>query len=185
MKKNVLMITMCILCSPVFADTMSFTGQVDKGELYEQKINDDLIFRLVPNSAGNPPGWVIMIVPVDRSREDYVWVVTPPYRFSNPQYVDISYGISAREAVNHSPRTFSFVTNEKDFKTAGEAVDVLLWPSTYTKREVKEAKARLEAVPRAKGIFTITDASFKSVSGGKEEIEHLAFQIELDPVGEK
>jgi hypothetical protein len=167
-------------CPHVFADPQTFSGHVEQGQLYEHELDGGLIFRLVPNSAGNPPGWVITVAPKDHSRDDYVWVVTPPYRSSNPRYVDISYGVSAREAVDWSPREFVFVTNETDYKTASDAVNILLWPYSYTEKEVDVARTNLDAVKKAKGTFRITDALLKAGIDGIEEIEGLSFKVELD-----
>jgi hypothetical protein len=109
-----------------------------------------------------------------------VWVATPPYRFWNPRYVDISYGISAKESISTSPRDFAFVTNEADYKIASDAVDTVLWPYNYTKKEVDEAMTKLDTMHKKRGTFTITDASLKSGADGKDEIEGLSFKVELD-----
>jgi hypothetical protein len=168
------------MCAPVFAGPQTFSGRVEKGERYEHPLDNNLVFRLSPNSAGNPPGWVITIAPKDFSREDYVWVVTPPYRFYNPRYIDISYGTSAREAVEMSPREFAFVTSEEDFKTANQQVDILLWPYNYKDKEIKAAQDKLEKVPKKKGVLTITNADLQAGGDGIQEINAMDFKVELE-----
>ena len=175
-----LLIILCLLCAPAFAAPQVLSGHVEQGELYEHELDGGLIFRLVPNSAGNPPGWVITVAPKDHSRDDYVWVATPPYRFWNPRYVDISYGVSAKESISTSPRDFSFVTNESDYKSANDAVDTVLWPYNYTKKEVNEAMTKLDTMHKKRGTFTITDASLKHGADGNDQIEGLSFKVELD-----
>lgn len=178
--KKLICLFLCLICLNVYAEPQVFSGKVSKGEVYEHALADGLLFRMVPNSAGNPPGWVITIAPKDRSRDDYVWVVTPPYRYWNPRYVDISYGLSAREAVEMTSRDFSFVTNETDYKTADEAVNVLLWPAQYNKKEIQEAMDKLEAVHKSKGILTILDASLSTGTDGNQEIQSMDFKVELN-----
>lgn len=182
----VVILLVCV-SAPVWAGTQVLTGRIRQGESYHEKINDRLTFHLVPNSAGNPPGWVITIAPSDLSREDYVWVVTPPYRFWNPRYVDVSYGVSAQEAVGNSPRDFFYVTNEDDFKKAERAVDILLWPYHYSEKEVEQARKDLDAVRRSSGVFTITDSRITRDADGKEMISELSFSVELNdnPVNAK
>lgn len=177
---RIICLILCFVCFNAYAEPQVFSGKISKGEVFEQALKDGLLFRLVPNSAGNPPGWVIMVTPKDRSRDDYVWVVTPPYRYWNPRYVDISYGMTAEEAVKMTPRDFSFVTNETDYKTADEAVNIVLWPAPFTKKEVEEATGKLEAVPKSKGTFTIVDASLSTGTDGNQEIQSLDFKVELD-----
>jgi hypothetical protein len=178
--KKLICFFLCMMCLEAYAGPQVFSGKVSKGEVYEHALEGGLLFRLVPNSAGNPPGWVIMVTPKDRSRDDYVWVVTPPYRYWNPKYVDISYGMSAEEAVKMTPRDFYFVTNETDYKIADEAANVVLWPAPYTKKEIKEATDKLETVRKSKGTFVIQDSSLSTGTDGSQEIQSLDFKVELN-----
>ena len=163
-----------------FAEPLSFSGYVEKGERYEYPLDSGLVFRLSPNSSGSPPGWVITVAKADLSRDDYVWVVTPPYRFWNPRYVDVSYGTNAREAAEITPREFYFVTDEADYKAASEAVDIILWPDNYKKQEIQAAHDKLNSVPKRKGIFTITSADLDSGTDGIQEIRSMEFKVEID-----
>lgn len=163
-----------------FASPVTFSGRVEKGERFEYPLENGLVFRLLPNSAGNPPGWIITVAKTDRSRDDYVWVVTPPYRFWNPRYVDISYGTSAREASEITPREFYFVTNENDYKTANEALDVILWPKNYKKKEIEAAHNKLNAVQKRKGVFTIINADLSPGSDGIQEMKSMEFKVDIE-----
>ena len=175
------LILLCVLNASAFGEPLSFSGRVEKGDRFEYPMGNGLVFRLLPNSAGNPPGWVITVATADRSRDDYVWVVTPPYRFWNPRYIDISYGTSAREAAQISPREFYFVTNESDYKAASEAVDIILWPNNYKKKEIQDANDKLNAVSRRKGVFTIMNADLSPGPDGIQEILSMEFKVEIDP----
>ena len=82
-------------------------------------------------------------------------MVTPPYRFQNARYLDTSYGTTAQVAVRTSPREFSFVLNCADFKTERERLERVLWPYTYSKKDVDEALAKLGSSPVGKGRLWI------------------------------
>jgi hypothetical protein len=179
-KMFLFLIAMCVFSALAFAEPLSFSGRVEKGGRYEYPLDNGLVFRLLPNSAGSPPGWVITVAKADRSRDDYVWVVTPPYRFWNPRYIDISYGTSAREAAQITPREFYFVTNEPDYKTASEALDIILWPNNYKKKEIQNANDKLGAVSKMKGVFTIINADLSSSPDGIQEIRSMEFKVEID-----
>ena len=71
-----------------------FDGEVSHGQAFEHELAPGLVFRLAPERhPANPPGWRIEV----RSRampepeNELSWVVTPPYRFWNPRYLDTSY----------------------------------------------------------------------------------------------
>ncbi|MGA7303762.1 MAG: hypothetical protein WBW88_02760, partial [Rhodothermales bacterium] len=68
----------------------TMSGTVEQGERFEQFFGDSLKFVLDPSkSPPNPDGWTIRVVGPD-STHDYLLVATPPYRFSNPRYLDTS-----------------------------------------------------------------------------------------------
>lgn len=143
---------------------MSFQGEVSAGQTYEQGLGANLLFRLKQNEVG----WYIEVLPNPRSstNAEFIWVVTPPYRFGNARYVDTSYGVSAKEAVKWTPRDFNFVLDEQEYKRAGELVDLVLWsrpPSDQkSKEEIEkqsdEAAKALSRFPVAKGQLFILDS---------------------------
>ena len=138
---------------------MRFQGQANRGEEFRKEIAPGLICVLRPSEDG----WNITVQPVQKpvapeGCDDFVWVVTPPYRSSNPRYLETSYGTSAREAVKWSPRELQFVLNVADCKTEGARVERVLWPTNYTDKEVSDAEAKLGISPTAKGVLTILDS---------------------------
>jgi hypothetical protein len=139
---------------------ISFSGEVSQGQTFRQSIGHGLDFVLMPVSmAGGITGWTIEVAPQkpppDPQCNDYVWVVTPPYRFQNARYLDTSYGTIAQEAVRASRRQFSFVLNCADSKAERGRLDVVLWPYSYSQQQVDEARAKLGSSPLGKGRLWI------------------------------
>jgi hypothetical protein len=152
-----------------------FQGQANRGQEFRREIAPSLIFVLRPSEDG----WNITVQPVPKPAspegcDDFVWVVTPPYRSSNPRYLETSYGMSAREAVEWSPREFQFVLNVADCKTEGTRVERVLWPANYTDKEVSDAEAKLGTSPTAKGTFTILDSRISS-----KKIDWVKFEVAI------
>lgn len=121
-------------------DHSNFTGEVSQGQTFRRAIGRGLDFVLAPSTMdpGNITGWIISVAPdrapADSECNDFVWVVTPPYRLQNVRYLDTSYGTSAEEAVHNSPRDFNFVLNCPDFQGERERVNRVLWPSSYSQK---------------------------------------------------
>lgn len=157
-------------------------GHVRHGEPFEAQLPGGLVFRLDPDTMPqNPPGWTIRVGMGTARDEDYSMVVTPPYRFWNPRYVDTAYGVTATEALARTPREFSFVASSADYQTAKEALDVLLWPYTYSEAEVKAADQELSSLPRYPGIFWIEDGAAAPPDAGREGgiIQWITFRVDV------
>lgn len=153
------------------------------GQAFEHALASDLVFRLAPSGhPANPPGWTIEVRgrALPEPDNELSWVVTPPYRFWNPRYLDTGYGWSARDAVDYGPREFRFVTTATEYRAAAEAVRALLWPS-----EIAEADARrtLDSVRRATGRLVVLEARVDEKAagphGGPGRIEWLRFEVEV------
>ena len=165
--------------------SLKFSGELKKGQAFEKDVDSKLLFRLAPElHPANPQGWTIEIRSQADPKHDYVWVATPPYRSSNPRYLDTGYGISARQAVDWSPRTFDFVLTEQDYEKLNGAVRILLWPYTYTEEEHDEAeKLWNEMLTNRTGQGRLQIVDFRLGSAGAEDevgwIESLKFEVEL------
>lgn len=162
--------------------TSRFGGEVTHGQPFERSLGGDLVFRLAPSPAGNPPGWTIEV----RSRalpgpeNEFSWVVTPPYRAWNPRYLDTSYGWSARDAIAFGERDFHFVMTGADYRAAAEAVRKLLWPAGLPEGELDQARRALDGVPRATGRLVIFDSRLAGTEqGGPGWIEWIRFEVEV------
>ena len=153
------------------------TGRVQQGQAFEASFTDDLVFRLDPEAhPNNPRGWTIRITSSVDSQSDYAMVATPPFRFSNPRYVNTAYGITAEAALAWTPREFSFVANPEAYQSAMEALEVLLWPGNYTQAEVENAEVALDEVSTYPGSFWIEDGATTSA---RDEIDWITFRAEL------
>ena len=159
-----LLATFLLLKLPSIAqDHFSLTGEVSQDQTFRQDIGYELDFLLEPNTMdpGNVTGWIISVVPHDKPFDpqcnDFVWVVTPPFRFQNARYIDTSYSTTAQEAVQASPREFNFVLNCADFEVEHERVSRVLWPYSHSKKEVDEARAKLGSSPVGKGQLWIQE----------------------------
>jgi len=167
-------------CAP--APTLAaFSGDVRHGDAFERPFGAGLVFRLAPSRDPGVPGWTIEIRArgdADPERE-LSWLVTPPYRFWNPRYVDTSYGHTAAEAARFTPREFRFLLDARDWTRADATVRRILWPGNATNAELDQARAALDAVRSGRGIFHIRDARLGRAPDGIERIERLEFAVEL------
>jgi hypothetical protein len=139
----------------------TFTGEASEGKTFRKDIGHGLDFVLASNPDSST-GWTIEVSPQakpsDPECEDFLWVVTPPYRFENPRYLDTTYGITAQDAVHRSPREFSFVLTCADYLIEVERVDRVLWPYNYSKQEADDALAKLGSSPVGTGQLWIEDS---------------------------
>lgn len=154
--------------------SVRFSGEVSRGHKYSRDISGRLVFNLFPTDYG----WDIAVWDKRDPKADFVFVVTPPYRFFNPRYLGAIYGYSAAEAVTLTPRIFYFVVNREDHAKALAAVQRLSWPQGGSKNELEEAKRFLDAVPKGQGELKILDATLGR-HGVKEQIEYLKFTVDL------
>ena len=161
--------------------SVSFAGDVQHGDTFEQSFGRALVFRLAPSPDPGVPGWTIEIRrrgDADRERE-LSWLVTPPYRGWTPRYLDTSYGKSAAESVAITPREFAFLADPSDFDRAIDVVRRLLWPGNATDAQLDAARRTLDAVPTGRGQLHIRDATFGRAPDGAQHIARLAFAVTL------
>jgi len=154
--------------------SIRFSGEVSRGQKYSREFSSRLVFNLFPTDYG----WDIAVWDKGDPKADFVFVVTPPYRFFNPRYIGAIYGYSAAEAVALTPRAFHFVMSRSDYASALAAVQRLSWPQGGSKKALEEAKRFLDHVPKGQGELKIVDATLGRKSG-KEQIEYLRFSVEL------
>ena len=155
---------------------------MERGQAWVAALPGGLEFRLDPEGqGGDPQGWTIRITPVGDPASDYVWVATPPYRFSNPRYLDTGYGVGARAALAWTPREFAYVWSAGDFEFARRAVEVILWPGSHTPEELAGAEAALQRVPTYPGRLRIEDGAAAEPNSLHPWgiIESISFRVEL------
>ena len=186
----VLLSTLCALCGHAQNRNIHFAGQLSRGDKFRKEISKELAFVLVPNTSdpGAISGWTITVAPLsDHPSEcdDFVWVVTQPYRSYNARYLDTSYGTTAEEAMKYSPREFNFVLNCPDFKQEEERVNRLLWPYNYTEQQVQEAQEKIGTSRQGKGRLWIRDYKISPApkpAGDKNlgQIDSISFEVEIE-----
>jgi hypothetical protein len=154
--------------------SVRFSGEASRGHKYSRDISDRLVFNLFPTDYG----WDIAVWDKADPKDDFVFVVTPPYRFFNPRYIGAIYGYSAAEAVALTPRIFYFALNHGDYVKALAAVQRLSWSHGGNKKELEDAQRFLDTVPKGQGELKIVDATLGRY-GAKEQIEYLKFIVEL------
>jgi hypothetical protein len=166
---------------------LTLAGELSEGQTFRKSIGHGLDFVLTP-TPGWFTGWILGVSPQGRPSDpdcrDFVPVVTPPYRSYNARYLDTQYGISAQEAIAHSPREFFFVLNCTDFETESKRLDIVLWPYSYPQKVVDEAMAKLGSSSLGKGRLWIED--YKITPGRKTTnasdlgaIHWIKFKVEI------
>lgn len=159
-----------------------FRGRATAGEDLAIELSPTLVFRLdAEERPENPAGWTIRVTTPARAEDDFSMVATPPYRFANPRYVDTSYGIPASDALANTPRAFAFVATAEDYATGMRALDVLLWPYSFTDAQVTAASEALEALPRYSASFSIEDGATSRPTPDDPlgRIEWIAFRLDI------
>lgn len=167
--------------APACRDTV-ISGRVERGDRFEASLPGGLRLVLDPDlQPSSPPGWTIRITPPDAPDHDFSMVATPPYRFSNPRYVDTGYGIDPDRALAWTPRRFGFVASEHDYETAREALGVLLWSGTHTDEEVSRAQAMMDGLTEYDGALFIEDGATVAVDSLPPygAIRWMRFRVEL------
>jgi hypothetical protein len=168
--------------------SVSFGGEVWKGESFERPIDGNLFFRLVPQELG----WTISVGSAAGQGNNFCGVVTPPYRGINPIQIE---GWHFRNADNSGPneagptnvnapqkiREFYFVINDADYSKAFDALQIMLWPYSYSKRQIDEAGDVHAKVAKGNGRLFIRDLKLNTLELGKQAgIERLVFDVELN-----
>ncbi len=178
-------------CNERQGRTIRFAGEVARGLAFRKDIGHGLDFVLKPllaSQSGDVTGWTIQISPhgppTDTECKDYLWVVTPPFRFWTHRYLSTEYGKPAQEAVAMSPREFNFVLNCHDYKTERQLVQRVLWPYTYSMEDVDDSLSKLGTTPHGTGHLWILDSKYtpgeKSTDPAKIGVIHwIKFEVDI------
>src|SRR5439155_5870131 len=114
-------------------EIVRFQSEVFGGDYFREPIGYGLVLVLSPNGDG----WTIRVSPqtvTERECGDFAWVVNPPFRAHSALDLDVSYGWTAKDAVEDSPREFNFVLS-----CAGEKRE-----STFVERLIMSSPAGME-----------------------------------------
>lgn len=167
-------------------NSVRFSGEVLKGQSFERQIGTNLFFRLVPEELG----WSISVAS-KAVRENFCSVVTPPYRGVNALRIE---GWHFRNSDNSGPndsgpknvnappelREFDFVLNEVDYRGAFDALQILLWPYSYSKQQIDAAEGAHAKLRKGSGKLVIRDLKLNALELGKQAgIDRMRFDVEL------
>lgn len=173
--------------SPGSQSAVRFSGEVLKGQSFERRIGANLFFRLIPQELG----WTISVGGDSGPGNNFCGVVTPPYRGVNHIYVE---GWHFRNVDNSGPnepgpknvnapqevRDFNFVLTDADYRKAFDALQILLWPYSYSKQQIKEADDVHAKLPKGNGTLTIRDLQLDRLEPGKQAgIDRMTVDVEL------
>ena len=135
---------------------ITFGGELKSGSSFTREIGNGLTFRLDPWQ--DEGGWEFEIGPAAPKQgewDQYVYVLTPPYRNSSAREVNTGWGITAQDAVARR-RQFWFLLSRAEAPQAEAAIEKVLWP----KSDQDEATALrlLAGLQRGSGEFKILDS---------------------------
>jgi len=120
---------------------LKFSGEVKAGQAFHKPIGRGLAFVLKPDDDG----WTIEVQPDPPRGEmcrNFSTVIAKPLKGYTANDLDVSYGVSAADAVKEGPRELAFVTNEGDCKREHAWANRLTWPKDYSPEQLKEAEDR-------------------------------------------
>gem|GEM_PF-1075871 len=167
--------------------TVTFTGDVLKARSFEKSIGTNLFFRLVPQELG----WTIFVGSKANAANNFCSVVTPPYRGINALQIE---GWHFRNSDNTGPneaglknvsapqelREFYFVLSEADYRSAMDALQVLLWPYSYSSQQIDRAERAHANLRKGNGTLTIRDLQLNTLERGKHAgIDRAMFNVSL------
>ena len=167
---------------------VDFTAEVERGKTFDHDIGHDLLFRLEVPETGDYAGWDIMIVPKTQPADgpiEFSAIATPPYHAYNERYIDVTFGFSAKEILEMSPRRFNFVLSANDEHRAEEAVNVALYPSSASDEEKQRVAESAEDIPVGMGEFTVVKYRITSIKESAvpwlDRMDALPMKVKFPP----
>ena len=165
-----------------------FSGRVERGEVFEQQIAPNLVFRLIPLAQD----WEIWIGDSTDSGHNFSDVVTPPLYGINPRQIE---GWHFRNSDNSGPnqageknvnapqyeRRFCFVLNEADYQAAYAWLDAHKGATAQVSGTVE---SRYQMAERATGAVSIRELVLGNLDGERAWIERMEFGVEITVPGE-
>ena len=155
---------------------VQFTGSVAAKQTFQKRFTKGLIFRLVPEGDG----WSMEVRPAhDRQGiAEYSYIVTPPYRTSNPRYIYTGWDITTLEQVLAvKKRDFAFVLDRASYLRADVDLSHILWSAA--ENQYQQGLDDMSEIPVGGGELTITDAKIGRDPAQKPWIAEMAFTVKL------
>src|SRR5215471_16961102 len=134
-------VVLCLAAFAVFAQDkpVKFAGEVKAGQEFRKPIGKGLVFLL----KGDDDGWIIEVQPENPQGfgcRNFSTVIATPLHGYTPNDLNVSYGVSAADAMKQSPREVAFVLDGASCKLEFERLNRLSWPQSYPAAEVEAAK---------------------------------------------
>jgi hypothetical protein len=177
-----------ILPAPAKGEIVRLESEVFRGRDFRQPIGHGLVLVL----AAGGDGWTIGVFSSHTAKEtecgDFAWVVNPPFRGYNALYLHPSYGMTAQDAVEDSPREFNFVLSCAGLKRESTFVGRLIESSPAgmqpTEKQLAEAQAKMGTTPQGQGKLWILDSKTSpapdEVDGRNYgRIDWIRFRVEI------
>ena len=156
---------------------LKFAGEVKAGQEFRKAIGRGLVFVL----KADDDGWIIEVQP-DAARgqacNNYSTVIATPLRGYTANDLNVSYGVSAAEAVKRSPREIAFVLDGVSCKLEFERVNRLSWPQSYPAAEVQAAQEGFGTSAGGRATVRIVQSKV-SGTGDESKIEWMKFEVEV------
>ena len=169
--------------SPECSKQEKFVGEVKRGQDFEQDIGGGLVFYLRARHDPAIEGWRIEIRPKELGRnymtQDYAGLLNPPYHYYNSTDVDVSYDVTAKQAVDWGQREVRFPLTESEVVRAGELVGLL---QSNTGAVFNKALKEMESMRSGKAVFNIMDSRLGGSgpeNGSRGRIEWLKFELRI------
>lgn len=160
-----------------------FVGEVKRGQDFTQNIGGGLVFHLRAWHDPAIEGWRIDITPKKPGRNgvyhSYAWQLNPPYHYYNSTDVDVSYDVTAKQAVEWGSREVRFPLTELEALRADELVEIL---GSNTGAVFDKALEEMKSMRSGKAVFTIINSRLgesgpENGKGGR--IEWLKFELRI------
>jgi hypothetical protein len=184
---SLLVCAAAILPAEAKDEIVRFQSEISRGHNFRQPIGHGLVLVL----AAGDDGWTIGVSPqtvTERECGDFAGVVNTPFRNYNALYLNVSYGMTAQDAVEDSPREFNFVLSCAGLKRESTFVDRLIMSSPAgmqpTEKQVAEAEAKMGTSPQGHGKLWILDhkvsAAPEDIDGKNYgQIDWIRFRVEI------
>lgn len=162
-----------------------FTGEVTRGNTFQQDIGHGLVFRLAPTPGYADIGWKILIMPKDTPEDgpiEFSAVATPPYRTYNARYLETSFGNTAKQAVSMTPRIFYFVESVDDEHRAEECLNAAMYPTNISDEEKVRVVQEQREIQLGKGELRILKSRLGRAKALTDAgtIDWLRFEVDIE-----
>jgi hypothetical protein len=156
---------------------VKFSGEVKAGQEFRKPIGRGLLFLL----KADDDGWIIEVqpeVPHGESCRNYSTVIATPLNGYTANDLNVSYGVSAAEAVKRTPREIAFVLDGAACRLEFERMNRLSWPKSYPAAEVEASRQGYGTSAGGRAMLKILQAKL-SGTGEDIKIDWIRFDVEV------